>query len=164
MRCTPGLLQGCCSAGCCPAARQRPHHPHASSSPSLHGVRGSVAAAGAGNGLFAERAFAKNELITEYYGEIISYEDAAARRDAGQHTHIRWGPRRFAHACCTIPPGVTPPCANQDARLAVARRRALNMRFRYIDGLKVPEPGRGGGSFANDIRESARTNAAYSTK
>lgn len=44
---------------------------------------------GAGNGLFAERAFAKNELITEYYGEIISYEDAAARRDAGQHTHIR---------------------------------------------------------------------------
>lgn len=38
------------------------------------------------------------------------------------------------------------------------------MRFRYIDGLKVPEPGKGGGSFANDIRQSSRTNAAYTTK
>lgn len=38
------------------------------------------------------------------------------------------------------------------------------MRFKYIDGLKHPHHGRGGGSFANDIRDAAVTNAVYATK
>ena len=34
----------------------------------------------------------------------------------------------------------------------------------YIDGLKQPIRGRGAASFANDARDAARTNTAFSTR
>lgn len=43
----------------------------------------------AGNGLFTLRRFLKNELITEYCGKRISWEEACQLRCLGKHSHIR---------------------------------------------------------------------------
>jgi hypothetical protein len=41
--------------------------------------------------------------------------------------------------------------------------RCLNMQHAYLDGLRQPVKGKGGGSFANDARDSERNNAAFVT-
>jgi histone H4 len=72
---------------------------------------------GGGNGLFADRVFAKGDIITRYSGHKISREEAGRlrREDAGNASHMR---------------------KTGDQRI-------------IIDGLREPEEGRGGGSFAN---------------
>jgi len=130
---------------------------------------------GGGNGLWAAQPFAKNQLITEYVGEIIGREEAKQRKEAGRHTHIRWGKGGrggghfvFAGAGNHAPshewlwsgpatPHPLPPCRP-------ATCRALSIQHSYIDGLKAPQSGRGGGSFANDVRDAQLTNAVYCTK
>lgn len=42
--------------------------------------------------------------------------------------------------------------------------RVLNSMHLYIDGLKQPEQGRGGASFANDARDADITNAVFIQK
>lgn len=42
----------------------------------------------AGLGLFADRDFAKNEIITEYCGERIDRQEAERRRELKQQSHI----------------------------------------------------------------------------
>lgn len=39
--------------------------------------------------------------------------------------------------------------------------RVLNLQFRYIDGIKKPQLGVGGASFANDARDPGKTNAVF---
>lgn len=43
----------------------------------------------AGRGLFADKAFYKNDLITEYGGEVIDADEAKRRRAKGVASHIR---------------------------------------------------------------------------
>lgn len=43
----------------------------------------------AGNGLFASRAFARGDFITEYDGREISHTEAQLLRAQGAHTHVR---------------------------------------------------------------------------
>lgn len=43
----------------------------------------------AGFGLFATRDFRKNEYITHYEGEMISRQEALARRSRGEDSHIK---------------------------------------------------------------------------
>lgn len=81
-------------------------------------------------GLWTDRFFAKNSLITEYCGEIIDHHKAKELRDANKHSHIR----------------------------------ALNSLYLYIDGIKHPQQGMGGASFANDAREMHKNNAVFFTK
>ena len=92
---------------------------------------------GADRGLFASRAFSRNEVITEYDGEVISTHEASARRARNGPGHLK----------------------------------TLLPQFAVLDGNIVPEAGRGGGSFANDIgfdvvehtytRNHPRHNAVY---
>ena len=42
--------------------------------------------------------------------------------------------------------------------------RAINCQHTYIDGIKVPEAGRGGASFANDGTKTHQNNAVFYTK
>jgi len=82
----------------------------------------------AGNGLFADCAFAVGALVTEYDGTRISFAEArTATRDERSHY------------------------------------RSLQSRISVIAGLREPEAGRGGGSFVNDARTPARTNAQFVT-
>ncbi|KIY98211.1 hypothetical protein MNEG_9752 [Monoraphidium neglectum] len=48
--------------------------------------------------------------------------------------------------------------SHEEAQLLRARRAHT-----HIDGLKDPQPGEGGGSFANDARDGAAINSAYDT-
>jgi hypothetical protein len=41
--------------------------------------------------------------------------------------------------------------------------RALNLQFLYIDGIKQPQEGIGGASFANDGRDLQANNATFET-
>lgn len=43
----------------------------------------------AGFGLFATRDFLKNEYITHYEGDLISRQEALARRSRGEDSHIK---------------------------------------------------------------------------
>jgi hypothetical protein len=43
----------------------------------------------AGRGLFADKAFCKNDVITEYGGEVIDAKEGKRRRAKGQSSHIR---------------------------------------------------------------------------
>jgi hypothetical protein len=87
-------------------------------------------AAGAGNGLYTDRKFERNELITEYCGPIIDHKKALKLRRQNKHSHIR----------------------------------VLNSQFSYIYGLKQPELGQGGASFANDARDTQKNNAVFVSK
>jgi hypothetical protein len=51
--------------------------------------------AGAGNGLFALRDFAVGEPITEYYGELITFEEAIERKKKEGDSHIRSHIQRY---------------------------------------------------------------------
>ncbi len=42
--------------------------------------------------------------------------------------------------------------------------RVLNSQFQYIDGIKQPETGVGGASFANDARDPHHNNAVFVCK
>jgi hypothetical protein len=46
-------------------------------------------AAGAGNGLYTTRSYKLNEIITEYCGPLIDYQEARERRAKQQDSHIR---------------------------------------------------------------------------
>jgi hypothetical protein len=75
---------------------------------------------GAGRGLFADRDFAKNTLVTEYSGEILADEFAAAE--------------------CTVQTHILYVNADRHGQLGSSL---------YISDDREPIPGRGGGSFAN---------------
>lgn len=81
-------------------------------------------------GLWTDRFFPKNSLITEYSGDLIDHSTAKQLRDKNQHSHIR----------------------------------ALNSLHTYIDGIKQPQQGMGGASFANDARDVNKNNAVFATK
>jgi hypothetical protein len=42
--------------------------------------------------------------------------------------------------------------------------RVLNSQFQYIDGIRQPQSGVGGASFANDARDSQKNNAVFVCK
>lgn len=86
--------------------------------------------ADAGMGLFTSRHYAKNELVTEYCGELISHSQARKLREEGKDTHVR----------------------------------ALNSFHLCIDGIKVPQQGLGGASFANDARDLTKNNVVFVTR
>jgi len=44
---------------------------------------------GAGLGLFADKRFAKNDVITEYCGDVIDYDKAMAMRALGTDSHVK---------------------------------------------------------------------------
>lgn len=48
-----------------------------------------VPVAGGGLGLYTSRPYKRNELITEYAGPLISFEEAIVRRHLNLHSHIR---------------------------------------------------------------------------
>lgn len=84
----------------------------------------------AGRGLFAKRAFRRGEPITEYYGEIIDWQEANARRGEGQDSHVA------GHIC---------------------GYNAIDALF-LPNGQRIRAPerelvGHGGGGYANDSRE-----------
>lgn len=70
-----------------PPSRKRAHRPLASIGDGVE-VRESTIP-GAGYGLFAARAFARNEFITWMDGEEISRTEALARARAGRASHMR---------------------------------------------------------------------------
>jgi hypothetical protein len=86
----------------------------------------------AGNGLFATREFQKNELITEYVGNIIWKDDVESMLKNRK-------------------PGEDP----------TSHVRVLVKGFQYVNGNRVPKEGEGGGSFANDPHPSQVTNAKF---
>lgn len=58
----------------------------------------------AGLGLFATRAFKKNEIITFYDGPIIEYKEALRRRELKTDSHLR-----TLNVFCTCIDGITVP-------------------------------------------------------
>ena len=86
----------------------------------------------AGLGLFAQRPFTNKWLITEYSGKRLSDKFAAAR--CYPQTHL--------HHCCPTSHG----------------HRGNDI---YIDGLRTPIDGMGGGSFANHQPSKRNCNAEF---
>lgn len=86
--------------------------------------------AGAGNGLYTTRSYKRNQIITEYCGPLIDYQEARERRGRQQDSHIR----------------------------------CLSYGTQCIDGLKQPEQGQGGASFANDARDTHLNNSRFYSK
>lgn len=85
---------------------------------------------GAGLGLWSSRPFKRNDLITSYSGDEISYVEALRLRNAGKGSHIR----------------------------------TIESRHTAINGIKLPQPGEGGASFANDARSRQINNAKLINK
>ena len=91
---------------------------------------------GAGRGLFAQRSFRKGQLITLYDGQKLSDGFAAAR--CFPQTHI-----------------------NHCSRTYHGRDGGQHGNDIYIDGIRDPEAGCGGGSFANHKQYKRDCNADF---
>ncbi len=86
----------------------------------------------AGRGLFAARAFHEGAYITQYAGPKL--DDKLAAASCAVQTHILHASAMFAGQ---IGPDV------------------------YIDGIREPTPGEGGGSFANHREQKLHCNAEF---
>ena len=91
---------------------------------------------GAGRGLFAQRSFRKGQVITLYDGQKLSDRFAAAR--CFPQTHI-----------------------NHCSRTYHGRHGGQHGNDIYIDGIRDPEAGCGGGSFANHKQYKRDCNADF---
>jgi hypothetical protein len=95
-------------------------------------VKESLLGHDAGRGLFAQRKFARRELITKYAGEKLEDKFAAAERDP--QTHI--------------------------VHVSTAFNKEIGNDV-YVDGDREPVEGSGGGSFANHMQHKHHCNAEF---
>ncbi len=93
---------------------------------------------GAGLGLFARTTFRRGDPITEYYGQIITREEALERRARGQDSHIR------SHI------GIEWSIDGQFTR-----------RGEPITDARVELEGRGAGALANDKARGANAEITF---